>query len=133
MIKLSQKNLQKVKNIPHANKRHKIGINKYLGATLYVISIIKNKLLKLIRIKNINSVAGEGSWINFKEYARNKEIKDFWDAIENTKLFQEILNFNKESFNEVIKNDYNLIYKCITLDKVLKQKKYKFSVNNLKK
>ena len=114
--------MQKVKNIPHANKRHKIGINKYLGATLYVISIIKNKLLKLIRIKNINSVAGEGSWINFKEYARNKEIKDFWDAIENTKLFQEILNFNKESFNEVIKNDYNLIYKCITLDKVLKQK-----------
>ena len=131
--KAVSKNLQKVKNIPHANKRHKIGINKYLGATLYVISIIKNKLLKLIRIKNINSVAGEGSWINFKEYARNKEIKDFWDAIENTKLFQEILNFNKESFNEVIKNDYNLIYKCITLDKVLKQKKYKFSVNNLKK
>ena len=30
--------LNKVKNIPHANKRHKIGINKYLGALLYTFS-----------------------------------------------------------------------------------------------
>ena len=113
--------LKKVKNIPHANKRHKIGINKYLGAILYTISTIKNKIFKLIRIKKTDPIAGESSWISFKEYAKSKSIIKLWEEIQDLKLFKEMLFTKKLTFNEIIKSDYMLIYKCIVLDKILHQ------------
>jgi hypothetical protein len=48
--------LNKVKNIPHANKKHKIGINKYYGAIFYMFNVLINKILKLIKIKKTDSV-----------------------------------------------------------------------------
>ena len=117
--------LNKVKNVPHANKKHKIGINKYYGAIIYILSMIKNKILKLIKIKKTNSVAGDGSWINFKEYTNNEQIKKLWENSQNLKLLKEILPNNKQEFKEIINNDYKLIYKCIVLNKVLYQRKDK--------
>ena len=111
--------LKKVKNIPHANKRHKIGINKYIGATFYLISIIKNKILKLIRIKKINPIAGEGSWISFKEYAKSKEILLLWKKINDLDLYKDMLSIREFTFSEIIKRDYKLIYKCLVLNKIL--------------
>ena len=119
--KAVSKILKKVKNIPHANKRHKIGLNKYLGATFYTISIIKNKILKLIRIKKTNPIAGEGSWISFKEYAKSKSIIKLWNEIQDLKLFREMLYIKELTFDEIIKSDYKLIYKCIVLNKILHQ------------
>ena len=117
--------LNKVKNVPHANKKHKIGINKYYGAIIYILSMIKNKILKLIKIKKTNSVAGDGSWINFKEYTNNEQIKKLWENSQNLKLLKEMLPNNKLEFNEIINNDYKLIYKCIVLNKILYQRKDK--------
>ncbi len=117
--------LNKVKNIPHANKKHKIGINKYYGAILYIVSMIKNKILKLIKIKKTNSIAGEGSWINFKEYTNNKKIKTLWMNSQNFKLLREMLPSKKLEFKEIINSDYKLIYKIIVLNKILNQKKDK--------
>jgi len=111
--------LKKVKNIPHANKRHKIGINKYFGTIFYIVSILKNKILKLIRIKKINPIAGEGSWISFKEYAKSKKISVMWEKIQDLELYREMLSVKKFTFNEIIKSDYKLIYKCIALNKIL--------------
>ena len=113
--------LKKVKNIPHANKRHKIGINKYLGAIFYTISIIKNKIFKLIRIKKTDPIAGESSWISFKEYAKSKSIIKLWEEIQDLKLFREMLYIKELTFDEIIKSDYKLIYKCIVLNKILHQ------------
>jgi asparagine synthase (glutamine-hydrolysing) len=117
--------LNKGKNIPHANKKHKIGINKYYGAIIYILSMIKNKILKLIKIKKTNLVAGDGSWINFKEYTNNEQIKKLWENSQNLKLLKEMLPSNKLEFKEIINNDYKLIYKCIVLDKILYQRKDK--------
>ena len=113
--------LKKVKNIPHANKRHKIGINKYLGAIFYTISIIKNKIFKLMQIKKTDPIVGESSWISFKEYAKSKSIIKLWEEIQDLKLFKEMLCTKELTFNEIIKSDYMLIYKCIVLDKILHQ------------
>ena len=115
--------LNKVKNIPHANKRHKIGINKYYGALLYTFSIIMNKVLKLIKIKKINSVTGDGSWINHKEYAKSQNIRTLWMNIKNFRLLRNMLNNRELEFNKIHKDDYKLIYKCIVIDKFLNQKK----------
>jgi len=117
--------LNKVKNIPHANKKHKIGINKYYGAILYIVSMIKNKILKLTKIKKTNSIAGDGSWINFKEYTNNKEIKTLWMDSQNLKLLKEMLPNTKLEFEEIINTDYKLIYKSIVLNKILNQVKDK--------
>ena len=117
--------LNKVKNIPHANKKHKIGINKYYGAVLYITSMIKNKILKFTKIKKIDSVAGEGSWINFKEFANNAKIKTLWMKSKNLELIKEMLENKNLEFKEIINNDYKLIYKCIVLNKILDQKKNK--------
>tara|TARA_B110000305_G_scaffold14478_1_gene13556 strand:+ start:1151 stop:2896 length:1746 start_codon:yes stop_codon:yes gene_type:complete len=117
--------LNKVKNVPHANKKHKIGINKYYGAIFYVVSMIKNKILKLTKIKKTNSVVGDGSWINFKEYTNNKQIKKLWINSQNLKLLKEMLPNKKLEFKEIFNNDFQLIYKCIVLNKILHQKKDK--------
>jgi len=116
--------LNKVKNIPHASKKHKIGMNKYFGAIVYVTSMIKSKIFKLIKKKN-NHIAGDGSWINFKAYTNNDQIKTLWIKSQNRKLFKEMLDNNKLNFKEIINNDYQLIYKCIVLDKILYQEKKK--------
>lgn len=111
--------LNKVKNIPHANKRHKIGINKYLGTIIYLASIIQNKILKFLKIKKINSISGEGSWISFKEYAKTKKILVEWKKIKNLDLYKEMLSIKEFTFSEIINRDYKLIYKCIALNKIL--------------
>ena len=116
--------LNKVKNIPHANKKHKIGMNKYFGAIVYVTSMIKSKIFKLIKKKN-NHIAGDGSWINFKAYTNNDQIKTLWMKSQNRKLFKEMLDNNKLEFKEIINNDYQLIYKCIVLNKILYPEKEK--------
>ena len=118
--------LNKVKNIPHANKKHKIGINKYYGAIIYLANMLKNKILRVIKIKKSNnSIAGDGSWINFKEYTNNKQIEMLWTNSQNLKLFEEMLDNNKLEFKEIINSDYQLIYKCIVLNKILYQEKKK--------
>ena len=114
--------LNKVKNIPHANKRHKIGINKYFGALLYIFSNISNKVLKLIKIKKINSVTGDGSWINHKEYANSQNIRNLWMNIKNFEFLKKILWDDELEFNKIHKDDYKLIYKCIVIDKFLNNK-----------
>ena len=119
--------LNKVKNIPHANKKHKIGINKYYGTALYAFSIFVNKALKLMKIKKTNSIISDGSWINHKEYAKSDNIKKIWMNIRNFKLFDELLNNSKLEFKDIIKDDYKLIYKCIVIDKILNQKIDKFN------
>ncbi len=117
--------LDKVKNIPHANKKHKIGINKYYGTILYIFSMLKNKILKLSKIKETNSVAGDGSWINFKAYANDTKIKTLWMKSYNLEIIKEMLDNKKMEFKEIINNDYKLIYKCIVLNKILFQGKNK--------
>jgi len=117
--------LNKVKNIPHANKKHKIGINKYYGTILYIASMLKNKILKLSKIKETNSIAGDGSWINFKAYANNTKIKTLWMKSYNLEIIKEMLDSKKLEFKEIINNDYKLIYKCIVLNKILFQGKDK--------
>lgn len=111
--------LNEVKNIPHANKKHKIGLNKYYGAIFYVASMIKNKILKLIKIKKINTITGDGSWINFKEYTNNERIKALWLKSKKSKLIQEMLQIENQNFQEIVKSDYKLIYKSIVLNKIL--------------
>ncbi len=117
--------LNEVKNIPHANKKHKIGINKYYGAIIYIFSLLKNKILKLTKIKKTNSVTGEGSWINFKEYTNNTKIKTLWMNSQNLEILKEMLLSKKLEFKEIINDDYKLIYKCIVLNKILYQRKDK--------
>ena len=95
--------LNKVKNIPHANKKHKIGINKYYGAILYIVSMIKNKILKLTKIKKTNSIAGEGSWINFKEYTGTDINPNFINQCK--KLYPERNFFTNNLFNEDLPKD----------------------------
>ena len=111
--------LKKTKNIPHSNKRHKIGINKYYGAFLYLFNIIINKILKIIKVKKINPISGEGSWVNHKEYAKNKNIKKLWMNMQNINLFKDMLDIRKLEYDYIVKNDYKLIYKCIVLNEVL--------------
>ena len=74
-------------------------------------------------IKKNNSIAGDGSWINFKEYTNNKQIEILWKNSQNLKLFEEMLDNNKLEFKEIINNDYQLIYKCIALNRILYQEK----------
>jgi len=115
--------LNKVKNIPHANKKHKIGVNKYYGALIYSFYNILNKVLKLMKLKKINSVTGDGSWINHKEYAKSQNIRTLWTNINNFEFFKEILSDNELEFDKIHKNDYKLIYKCIVIDKFLNRKR----------
>jgi asparagine synthase (glutamine-hydrolysing) len=121
--------LNKVKNISHANKKHKIGINKYYGALLYTFSIIVNKVLKLMKIKKTDSIFSDGSWINHREYAKTDKIKEMWMNIQNSELFDQLLNDNRIDFKDIIKDDYKLIYKCIVVDKILNRKIDKFNNN----
>lgn len=65
------------------------------------------------------------SWINFKEYTNNEQIKKLWENSQNLKLLKEMLPNNKLEFKEIINNDYKLIYKCIVLNKILYQRKDK--------
>ena len=44
---------------------------------------------------------------------------------QNRKLFKEMLDNNKLEFKEIINNDYQLIYKCIVLNKILYPEKEK--------
>jgi asparagine synthase (glutamine-hydrolysing) len=123
--------LKKVKNIPHANKRHKIGINKYSGAIIYCSNILFNKILKILRVKKTNVISGEGSWVNHKEYAKSENIKSLWNKLKNFELFNEIIDFKEMNFKEIIKKDYKLIYKCIVLDKVLKKSNHNLNENSI--
>ena len=120
--KAVSKILNKVKNIPHANKKHKIGINKYYGTSIYMFNVLINKIFKLIKIKKTDSIISDGSWINHKEYAKTENIKRIWTNIKNFELFEELLNNNGLEFKDIIKDDYKLIYKCIVVDKILNQK-----------
>ena len=87
--------------------------------------MLKNKILKLSKIKETNSIAGDGSWINFKAYANNTKIKTLWMKSYNLEIIKEMLDSKKLEFKEIINNDYKLIYKCIVLNKILFQGKDK--------
>ena len=73
----------------------------------------------------MDPVAGDGSWINFKEFANNKQIKNLWIESKNSELIKKMLKNKNLEFKEVINNDYKLIYKCIALNKILRQIKNK--------
>ena len=70
--------MNKVKNIPHSSKKHRIGINKYHGVLIYIIKVKIDKILKFLKIKKVNPITGDGSWMNAKEYAIHKEFISFW-------------------------------------------------------
>ena len=115
--------LNNVKNIPHSGKRHKIGINKYYGALIYIIKIKIDKILNSLRIKKVNLITGDGSWMSAKKYANDKEFKSLWMSIKNFRLFKNMLNKKNLDFNEILKNDTKLVFKCMVLDKFLSKKK----------
>ena len=115
--------LNKVKNIPHSGKRHKIGINKHYGAFIYLFKVKIDKILKLLRIKKVNLITGDGSWMSAKKYATDEEFKSLWMNMKNLRLFKDILNDKKLDFHEILKNDTKLIFKCIVMDKFITQDK----------
>ena len=115
--------LNNVKNIPHSGKRHKIGINKYYGVLIYIIKVKIDKILKSLRIKKVNLITGDGSWMSAKKYATDKEFKSLWMSIKNFRLFKNMLNKKNLDFNEILKNDTKLVFKCMVLDKFLSKKK----------
>ena len=117
--------LNKVENIPHSGKRHKIGINKYYGTLIYLIRVKIDKILKLLRIKKVNLLTGDGSWMSSKKYATDKEFKSLWMNMKNFKLFKDMLKDNDLDFHEILKKDTKLIFKCIVLDKFISQNKEK--------
>ena len=84
-----------------------------------MFNIIINKILKIIKVKKINPISGEGSWVNHKEYAKNKNIKKLWMNMQNINLFKDMLDIRKLEYDYIVKNDYKLIYKCIVLNEVL--------------
>lgn len=104
-----------ISHIPHANKRHKIGINKYLGATIYLVNILKNKILRILKLEKRDSIVGEGSWISFKEYAKNQNIKNLWNKSKSLSEINKVIDVGDIHYDELIKKDYKLIYKMITL------------------
>ncbi|WP_435166678.1 hypothetical protein [Candidatus Pelagibacter bacterium nBUS_28] len=114
--------LNKVKNIPHSGKRHKIGINKYLGVLIYIIRVKIDKILNLLRIKKVNLITGDGSWMNAKKYVTDKEFQSLWMSIKKFRLFKNMLSNKKLDFKEILKNDTKLIFKCMVLDKFLSKK-----------
>lgn len=115
--------LNKVKNIPHSGKRHIIGINKYLGTLIYLIKVIIDKILILLRIKKVNLITGDGSWMSSKKYATDKEFLSLWMKLKNFRFFQDMLKDKKIDFKKILKNDSKLIFKCIVLDKLISQNK----------
>ena len=54
------------------------------------------------------------------------------EEIQDLKLFKEMLCTKELTFNEIIKSDYMLIYKCIVLDKILHQNNEKLDFFTLK-
>ena len=76
-----------------------------------------------MKLKKINSVTGDGSWINHKEYAKSQNIRTLWTNINNFEFLREILSDNELEFDKIHKNDYKLIYKCIVIDKFLNRKR----------
>ena len=115
--------LNKVKNVPHSGKKHKIGINKYYGVLIYFIKVTIDKILKLLRIKKVNLITGDASWMSSKKYATDKEFILLWNNIKNFRLFKDMLNDKELDFEKILKNDTKLIFKCIVLDKFISQKK----------
>ena len=108
--------------IPHANKRHKIGLNKYLGALLYLKSIVVNKIKRIFGMLKKDSLAGEGSWISFQEYSRNEKIINLWNEVKKDEsLYGDILDNKDMDIDSIRKYDYKLIYKIITISKIFSQ------------
>ena len=58
-----------------------------------------------------------------KKYANDKEFKSLWMSIKNFRLFKNMLNKKNLDFNEILKNDTKLVFKCMVLDKFLSKKK----------
>ena len=111
-----------IAHIPHANKRHRIGINIYLSTGLYLFSIITNKILRKLGIIKQNKIYGEGSWLSFQEYAKLNFIKDRYRSLLSSTANRKILEaFLPEigCYNELQRYDYKLIYKVIVLFEVL--------------
>ena len=80
-----------------------------------------------MKIKKTDSIFSDGSWINHREYAKTDKIKEMWMNIQNSELFDQLLNDNRIDFKDIIKDDYKLIYKCIVVDKILNRKIDKFN------
>lgn len=67
-----------VGDIPHANKMCKIGTNPCAFVIQRFFRLFKKK-----GNKNHSSIYGEGSWLNFKEYAKKSDrTNDLWTKIE---------------------------------------------------
>ena len=58
--------------------------------------------IKLLKIKRDNLITGDGSWMNAKKYATDKEFTSLWN---NIKKFRSRVNrlYKKESFEEAAK------------------------------
>ena len=120
--KAVSKILKNTKNVPHAGHKHKIGINKYYGTIIYLSKIILIKILQLIKIKKNNPITGDKSWMSSKEYAKSDFIFERWKVAQSFKLFKKMLNIYEPKFEQILKNDHKLIFKCIVLHKVITQK-----------
>ncbi|RYA23172.1 hypothetical protein CRU96_09335 [Malaciobacter halophilus] len=111
---------QNINDIPHANKKVKIGTHPYMSVLLTFIRFIKNKIQKT----KIDKVVGDGSWINFNEYARTSEkVNNVWKNMEEEerKIVTEILDYNPwEKGKEFILNQkkgHHLFFRIITFSK----------------
>lgn len=110
----------KINHIPHANTGIKIGTDPYIFAIKSIFNSLKKKLSK----RKTDKLIGDGSWINFIEYARkSKKVDDVWngvDAVER-KIVIDILDYDPWSRGkEYILRQYhghNLLFRIITFCK----------------
>lgn len=114
--------LNKLKNIPHAHKRHKIGINKYFGIIIYVYKFGVDKFFRLIKKNKVNPYLGQGSWLS-KEQIVNKKFMKLWNDAKKIKFLKKILDKKDLKFNDILKDDYKLIFKSIVIAKLLEKNK----------
>jgi len=111
---------QKVNHIPHANTNIKIGTHPYMFAIKSLINSLKQKF----NGNKMNKLTGEGSWINFIEYARkSKKVAQAWDTIDSIerKIIIKILDYDPWSKGmEYIlgqKEGHNLLFRILTFCK----------------
>jgi asparagine synthase (glutamine-hydrolysing) len=111
---------QKINHIPHANTNIKIGTHPYI----FVIKSLIDSMKKKLKRDKKGILTGEGSWINFIEYARkSKKVAHVWNSIDQIErdIIIKILNYDPWSKGKEYilnqKDGHNLLFRIITFCK----------------